>query len=274
MLRKLLKHELRATARWMLPLYLLVLLLAVGARFSTTWLDTDPDLPAALAGLLDLVSCVVVMGFVVGLIAAFAAALILMIQRFRSNLLGDEGYVMFTLPVSAHQLVWSKLLVSTLWFAGAAIVDVLALSLLVADRAFFADLQELFPYLMQNLSGYYAAHGTLLAVEFLLLCIVGAFALCLVFYAPLAIGHSFDKHKMFLSVVFFLVIQFATNLASGLLFLAAEPGMDALAGLLSAQTPATVAHVGLWLAILVTAVYAAVLYGIDHWMLSKRLNLE
>lgn len=274
MLRKLLKQELRATARWMLPLYLLVLVLAVGARFSTAWLDTEPDLPAVLAGLLDLLGCLVVMGFVVGLIAAFAAALILMVQRFRSNLLGDEGYVMFTLPVSTHQLVWAKLLVSTLWFAGAAIVDILALLLLVMDRAFFADLQALFPHLLQYFNGYYAAHGTLMAVELLLLCIVGSFALCLVFYASLAIGHSFDKHKMLLSVVFFLAIQFATNLASGLLFLVAEPGLDALAGLLSAQTPATVAHVGLWIAILATAVYGAVLYVLDHWMLSKRLNLE
>lgn len=274
MLRKLLKQELRATARWMLPLYLLVLVLAVGARFSTAWLDTEPDLPAVLAGLLDLLGCLVVMGFVVGLIAAFAAALILMVQRFRSNLLGDEGYVMFTLPVSTHQLVWAKLLVSTLWFAGAAIVDILALLLLVMDRAFFADLQALFPHLLQYFNGYYAAHGTLMAVELLLLCIVGSFALCLVFYGSLAIGHSFDKHKMLLSVVFFLVIQFATNLASGLLFLVAEPGLDALAGLLSAQTPATVAHVGLWIAILGTAVYGAVLYVLDHWMLSRRLNLE
>ncbi len=274
MLRKLLKHELRATARWMLPLYLIVLILSVGARFSTAWLDTAPDLPPVLAGLLNAVSVVVVMGFSLGLIAVFAAALILMIQRFRSNLLGDEGYVMFTLPVSAHQLVWSKLLVSTLWFAGAAVVDVLAMLILVLNRAFFLDLQELFPALMQYFNSYYAAHGTLIAVEFLLLCVVISFALCLIFYAPLAIGHSFDKHKMLLSVVFFVVIQIAIDLVGSTLLLVSSAGLDHFGDFLAAQSPMAATHAALWVGILMTAVYAAVLYGIDHWMLSKRLNLE
>lgn len=274
MLRKLLKHELRATARWMLPLYLIVLILSVGARFSTAWLDTAPDLPPVLAGLLNAVSVVVVMGFSLGLIAVFAAALILMIQRFRSNLLGDEGYVMFTLPVSAHQLVWSKLLVSTLWFAGAAVVDILAMLILVLNRAFFLDLQELFPALMQYFNSYYAAHGTLIVVEGLLLCVVLSFALCLIFYAPLAIGHSFDKHKMLLSVVFFVVIQIAIDLIGSALLQVFSAGLDHFGDFLTAQSPMAATHAALWVCILMTAVYAAVLYGIDHWMLSKRLNLE
>ena len=32
-----------------------------------------------------------------------------------SNLLGDEGHVMFTLPVSIHQHIWAKTLVAVFW---------------------------------------------------------------------------------------------------------------------------------------------------------------
>ncbi len=274
MLRKLMKHELRATARLMLPLYLVVLLLSVGARFSTAWLDTTPTLSPVLEKLLNLVSILVVMGFVVGLIAVFAVALVLMIQRFRSNLLGDEGYVMFTLPVSPHQLVWSKLLISTLWFAGAAIVDILALLLLVVNQSFLSDLQELLPRLMERFNSYYAAHSVLVAAEVILLCVVVAINLCLEFYAPLSIGHSFDRHKMLLSVVFFFVIQIASQMVGGILLFASTPTLDAANHFMNTQPPEMVLHAALWFSILVSLVYSAVLYVINHVMLSKKLNLE
>ena len=40
--------------------------------------------------------------------AAFVITLILTIQRFYKNLLTDEGYLMFTLPVSTGRLIWSQ----------------------------------------------------------------------------------------------------------------------------------------------------------------------
>lgn len=274
MLRKLMKHELRASARLMLPLYLVVLLLSVGARFSTAWLDTTPTLSPVLEKLLNLVSILVVMGFVVGLIAVFVVALVLMIQRFRSNLLGDEGYVMFTLPVSPHQLVWSKLLISTLWFAGAAIVDTLALLILVVDQSFFRNLQEILQRVLEDFNSYYAAHGVLVAVEVILLCVVAAINLCLEFYTPLSIGHSFDRHKMLLSVVFFFVIQIAAQMVSGVLLLAVRLPMNAVSNFINSQPPEVALHAGLWFVILSIVVYNAVLYVINHQMLSKKLNLE
>ena len=194
MLKKLMKHELRATARLMLPLYLVVLLLAVGARFSVTWFLDASTGNRTMNFILDLLGGLMIVGFAVGLVAVFVVALVLTIQRFRSNLLGDEGYVMFTLPVSTHQLVWSKLIVSTLWFAGAAIVDILAMVILAVNSNFFSDLVEVFPKLLETYNSYAVAHGALVLVEVFLLCVVLSFNLCLRFYAPMAIGHSFDKH--------------------------------------------------------------------------------
>ena len=45
----------------------------------------------------------------------FVATLIVVIQRFYKSLLGDEGYLMFTIPVKAWQNILNKLLVSMLW---------------------------------------------------------------------------------------------------------------------------------------------------------------
>ncbi len=86
MLRKLIKYEFRATARGNAPLYLVTIVLAL----------LTGGLPVAGAGH--------------GrhdhggdLLATFIVAVVLAVFRFRKNLLTDEGYVMFTLPVSPPQ---------------------------------------------------------------------------------------------------------------------------------------------------------------------------
>ena len=134
MLRKLLKQEFRATARVMLPLYLVTFVLALAVRL-VLLLSQNQVLLDSVGGrtLRAVLLGVSVTAFVVATIATFLAALIQAVLRFRSNLLGDEGYVMFTLPVSTHQLVWAKLITSVVWFLGAAVIDVLALLALVVN---------------------------------------------------------------------------------------------------------------------------------------------
>ena len=103
MLRKLLKHEFRATARIMLPLFGLLVLASVGANLSIRgMLDSDSTFLSTLGTIL-------IMLFTVAIVAVGIMAFILMINRFYKNLLQDEGYVMMTLPVSIHQQIWSKL---------------------------------------------------------------------------------------------------------------------------------------------------------------------
>ena len=109
MLRKLMKHEFRATARVMLPLYLLLTVTALGARASISGLlETESVLVDILASLL-------VVAFGVAMAAVCLVSVFLMVQRFYQNLLRDEGYVMMTLPVSVHQHICSKLLLAVFW---------------------------------------------------------------------------------------------------------------------------------------------------------------
>lgn len=98
MLKKLLKQEFLATARAMGILYLVMLVLAMGGQLMVGRLGDLGKLVQALC-----------------LLAAMACGLLslpIMIVRFKQNLLGDEGYLMLTLPVSVHQHLWSKLIVS------------------------------------------------------------------------------------------------------------------------------------------------------------------
>lgn len=77
--------------------------------------------------LLQLIGVLLVIGFVMGLFALAFAPLVLSAVRWRDHVLKDEGYLTLTLPVSLHQLLISKLIVSAVWYAAAFIVGLLSL---------------------------------------------------------------------------------------------------------------------------------------------------
>ena len=270
MLRKLLKHEFRATARVMIPLYLITVLLAVLTRATALWAEMVTFDGMLGRNFLALLSGIIIFGFVLALIATFVVAVILAILRFRSNLMADEGYVMFTLPVSTHTLVWSKLIVSAVWFLGAVVVDVLSLLALVANVEMFWELGRVFQEIADQWNAYYVGNGVAFLVECLLLFLVFCVVACLEFYTPLAIGHSFAQHKMLLSVAFFFAIQVVTQIVSGMLLFAGVPMLDSMDGWLNSLTPATAIHGFMWGSILISAIYGAILYCITIRMLHRQ----
>lgn len=263
MLGKLLKHEFRATGRIMGPLYLVMVALALCANLSARVLD------ASDSRLLNVLSGLVIAAFVAAIIGTCVMTLVLMVNRFRTNLMSDEGYVMFTLPVSVHQLVWSKIIVSTAWFVATFIV--VALSGLIASfrLAYVSDFVARIGEFFRQVTTYYAINGAAFLVEALVLAFLGCAALCLLFYAAMAVGHSFANHKALLSVVFFFAFQFATQLAGTLGIF----GLGDLNIVWSFSTMAAI-HAAMGAAIATTLIYGAVFYVITTLMLKKHLNLE
>ena len=107
MLSKLIKHEFRATSRIMWPVFLGMLALTALMRFSQLLLNGGH-----IPWLLQLIGVLLVIGFVMGLGALGLAPLVLSAVRWRDHVLKDEGYLTLTLPVSVHELLASKLIVS------------------------------------------------------------------------------------------------------------------------------------------------------------------
>ena len=269
MLTKLLKHEFRATARIMGPLYLILLAVALGFNFSARLADSRYTVVNILAAL-------VILAYVAAIIGVFIVAFILMLQRFYKNLLGDEGYIMFTLPASVHQHVWSKLIVSAVWFILTGVVVVLSVLVLAFNVSFLTDLAEVFPKLFEQLNAYYAFNGTAFMLEGLILLFAGCMTFSLQFYAALAVGHSFPNHKMALSVVFYFVFQFAMQILGAFLILALDEGplYQLLMRLDFHIDGAAAVHFAMWILIALTALYGAVFYFVTALTLKKRLNLE
>jgi len=262
MLRKLMKHEFRATGRIMGPLYL-VLLLSVGANPCVRMLESSES------GWLHILSGLILAAFGIAIVGVSVMSVVLMVNRFRSNLLCDEGYVMFSLPVSVHELVWSKIIVSTLWFMATALSVSLS-ALIVAFRVkYVSDAIFVLRELIQKLTAYYAINGAAFLLEALALVFIGCASLCLLFYAAMAVGHSFPNRKVLLSVAFFFAFQLATQTVGSIAALA-------LAGFRFDWNPepVTAIHAGMGAGIVCALLYGAIFYFITAFMLKKRLNLD
>ena len=265
MLRKLMKHEFRATGRVMGPLFGLLLIAAIAARFSVGVLLESS------ARFLNLLGGLFTTAFVIAIVGVCVMSLVLMINRFRTNLLGDEGYIMFTLPASVHQQIWSKLIVSAVWFIATGLAVVAAGFILVAQQGFWLEIRRGFAEIFRHLTAYYAFNGTAFLFELLALIFVGCCVLCLEFYAAMAIGHSFAAHKVLYSVLSFLGLQFVMQLLSGVILVGTN--YDILVVALPSDGVLTMHSVMLTM-IVSTAVFGAVYYVITTMFLKKRLNLE
>ena len=69
------------------------------------------------------------------MMAAFVVTAVILIQRFYKNLLGSEGYLMFTLPVTVTQHLLSKTIIAVVMIALSGIAAFLSIGIF-ADMSF------------------------------------------------------------------------------------------------------------------------------------------
>lgn len=274
MLGTLLKHEFRATGRLMLPALGAMLVMSLLGNLAMRFIG-QVEHPFPLMVLAMIISVAVL-----ALFAAWIMAFVLMIRRFRTNLLGDEGYLMFTLPVTVHDLIWSKLLTALCWI----VLTGLLVSLVLFGTIFHLAGTQLGEILRELPSweqvwdglaelGISRGQVYLVIAQYLLGLLVSVMANCLLFYAALAVGHSFAKDKILLSVVFYLVISF------GLSLLGSAFGVSLVLRAENVTQFADATGAFSWMSqintqtLLLALIQGAVLYLLTALVLKRRLNL-
>ena len=259
MLRKLLKHELRATSRWMLPMFLLVLLASALARFAgSALIDADNNV-------LNTIGVILLMIFVFSVMGVCVLAFVLMLYRFWKNLLSDEGYLMMTLPVSVHQHILSKLLLVVFWYVCTVLVLLGAVFILTYEIGFFADVFRAVQLFFRELQLDWKAWQSLLTLaEGLLILLFGALLTSLWVCAAMAVGHSFANHKTLLSVVAFFLMEMAMQMIGSI-----------AAGLIPENVFYHMEHTAVLGCVLALELLTATaFYFITAYFLEKRLTLE
>ncbi len=237
-MNKLLKYEFRATLRLYLPLYLVMLGFAVLGRFSlwgVPWEVTVQEdlvgwtnLSVSVAGtgvgneVLAILLNIVLAGNVLVLLGAMVVHFIITLQRFWKNLMGDEGYLMFTLPVSTGELLWSKAICAFVWGVVTALMVLLSVLVLAWHpqlvQAVKQELSTIAPeewqLILQMLHNVLPpVMWPILVAEAVISGVGGLFLL----YSAMAIGHTVKNHKVLASVGAYGVISMVLGTAASLL---------------------------------------------------------
>lgn len=265
MLGKLLKYETKATARIFLPLYGALVLLAVINRF---FMAIRPEGHSNLAFSMTLGTTATVYGILI--FAIFILTFFVMIQRFYKNLLGDEGYLMFTLPVQPWKHIVSKMVVSALWMVASVIVTMITVFIMALDwedLRMFAEIPRALAVLYQQMG----VHGFLYILEFCALCAAGLAMGILNIYFSISVGQLFNKHRVLAAFGAFIATDIVTNIITTIGIWLIGHVLD---GMPIQMGPVAASHLILCTLILYCLFYGAAYFVGTNYILSRRLNLE
>jgi hypothetical protein len=272
MLGKLLKYEFMSTARIFLPLYAaLVGVSAILKLFLT--IETKIRimiLPQFLLGLL----------YVALIIGVFVVVYVLSCMRFYKNLLGDEGYLMHTLPVKPYKHILAKLITTAVWMVASLCVAVLSVIILALRKGLFSDIFGYIDYILTN-SGILAYKSAFIvtSVAFIILMIVSSFTGFLMLYASMSVGQLLRGHKIVGAIAAYFGFCTLTQVISLIVLL-----IMSKTGIWFAleQTDVAIINNGGWnpfsiFALIFICVYlllAVAYYIITNFILRRKLNLE
>lgn len=267
MLGKLMKYEWKATARLFLPFYGAVLLFALINRLFFQFGGYN------ITGILALPAGFAMVIYIMAIVATFVLTVAVMIQRFYKNLLGDEGYLMFTLPVKPHTHILAKLLVSAAWIVISVLTVIISLIAMLAQKGFFAGVLKVIDEFFKLDVPF--NKGAMLT-WFIITVIVSLFAGILIIYASVALGQLFSRHKLAASFGAFIVINIATQILSSILLAicyAVDPQAFAVNAANTIPSSAFFNTV-FWGSLGLNIVMGVGCYAITHLILNKKLNLE
>lgn len=268
MLGKLMKYEFRATAIYFLPIYA-VLVLVSGLRYVVSLISERFSNGFSVFSEFSLSAAYLLLAFGLAI-----TTFIVIIIRFYKNLLGTEGYLMFTLPVSVSQNILAKLIPSVVWFFGSCVLGMLTIAPAMGLR--FRD--NPFVVLFSSIS-WSDVPEILLLTLFVIGGIAGTF---LFYYLCMCIGQLFNSHRFLASAGAYIGIQMVLQILTitGVWVFAGKFAnssfMAWLGGALASldRFPSE-ALIYMFLIGINVAVYAvaAALFFIDSAILRKRLNL-
>lgn len=275
MLNHLLDYEYKATRRIYGGLYMALLVVAVLLGLSMRGMIEQSRILAAPVVVLSLVYA----GLMIAMLAVLA---ITIIERFAKNLLGREGYLMHTLPVTTRQLIGAKLISALVWVLLSLVVFLVSAGLLGIVSSLSLQAMErlgesfavLWQWVEQNAG---TTLNMMLAVLITVLAVSAAMILRV--YAACMVGHLFKRHAVPAGILAFLGLSLAENAivtVFGLLGLGGASGLleQSLPGLFQQLPAAGLVWTAALTQILPAAVCAVVYFFLTDWLMRSRLNLE
>ncbi|EGJ39709.1 hypothetical protein HMPREF9380_0907 [Streptococcus sanguinis SK49] len=207
MFGKLFKYDFKSNYKWYCITFAIFLSLSIvmgifaGSVLKPEQLNFLSDYPSSTLGFLVFFYLLFLLIFSAAC-AVFLSNTIIIIRRFYKNVFGREGYLTWTLPVTPHQILLSKLLSAILWsllctltmFVGSLLIFGIALP--IAGHS----LGELFSYLS------YIPDIWIWLIKYGFLNLLQIISGILFFYLVISIGQLFKKNRIMMAVLFGFLI--------------------------------------------------------------------
>lgn len=175
------KYECKAVGRILLPLYGGWIIVAMLMAFT---------LNTRIAGLSSLLY-----GFFTA--AAVVITALILIQRFYKNLLGNEGYFMFALPVTTGKHVMNKIFSASIWTAMGCIAACLTgFVIILGDTSTVAGIFNELATLFHEIANVWSARLLLVIIECIILALIVFAETAAKVYAAIAAGHQWGNHRV------------------------------------------------------------------------------
>lgn len=295
MLGKLLKHDLKSTARVLLPVQLILAAATIlGMILLSVKSLQRPDTMLLLGCLL--------ITYTLMILTLSVITQIYLIVYFYRNMFTHQGYLTFTLPTTPWKLLHSKAIIGFVWEMINTLLTYLSVLLLVGSAAGFTNLGTYLSSLLNGNITNVTINGVTTPIFISLLDILGMtmpqiilfmvmFTLVAAFYSvatgygSVAIGQLFAKHKVAGTVLTYCIIYFVMQFLYGIVAILAsfhsvmqivqtDISSSAESAKLVVQTMGRI-YQPLFLAILLfQLVVGVVLYVASGIIMNKKVNLD
>lgn len=286
MLKQLLKYEFKATKSLYFGLYLALALLSVvlGVTFRQEHVLAHSTSFQNLEVILMIV-------YVSVILAIAVLCFVSTVQRFYKNLLGREGYLMHTLPVTETQLILSKLITSMVWVLCSGLVGIVCITVMVAVGVFDPETfgmvdwnswKQLWQMLYEEIGPeFWVAMAWTILIN---LARLADLILCV--YAACMIAHPFRKHVVILAFIGLNIVEnqidklLGTNHVNLFMDITYRVADVNVTGVSYGVTPmrwltaALGTDVSYLFCFAVTAAIAAAYFFLTRWLMKNKLNLE
>ncbi len=257
MLGKLLKYEIPAMGRKLLPLYVAWAATALFLGLTTQAAESKNEFMVVISALL----------YTAIATAIFVMTVIMIVQRYSNSLLGDEAYFNHVLPVTVSEHIGNKAISATLWIFVTILVAVFT-GLLIGIGAVIVSGE--FISLRELIQSFYQIdlpkHFGLYVIEVLILTITGTVKTIMQIYAAITIGHQVQNRTTLASIGAYIgILIFESSVGRALLplFINLEYGTDGFVNFNRVFIPGFI----------LTVIFSVIYFFICKYLMENKLNL-
>ncbi len=269
MLKKLFVHEWKDCWRLVGLMNLIVLgltVIGVVVMQSDTWSFASEN------AVIRLTMILYVMAYIASVAALSLVTVFFFYNRFYKNLYTDQGYLMHTLPVTQHELIWSKTFVALIWQVISGLVMVISIFSFFYSMLDPADKKSFWSDMGEGLSEIPRNPGVIMVIILgILIAVVSMFMNIFMGYAAISIGQLFKKQKLLGAIGIYIGLYMLLQMVSSYSMVFVNfISIDTYSYNKMMQTILTL----LVVVLLVEAAATTAFYFISAHIMKNQLNLE